>query len=62
MIQQLGGEKFLMGFPKDRDFFQQMTDFYDRNGTLPLSAGKSIISLFRKIMIYDTSIEEIQVI
>ena len=36
--------------------------FYEKNGTLPLSAEKSIISLFRKMLMYDAEIEELQTV
>ena len=39
---------------------QQMTEFYNRIGMLPLHAEKSIISLFRKRMMCDITLEEVQ--
>ena len=62
MIQFLGGAEFLIGYPKDNDTFQGLTNFYDKNGSLPLSAEKSIIGLFRKMMMYDTEVEEVQLV
>ena len=62
MIQSLGGQEFLIGYPKDNDNFQVLTVFYEKNGTLPLSAEKSIISLFRKMLMYDVEIEELQTV
>ena len=43
MIQFLGGEVFLSGYPKDNNTFQVLANFYERNGLLPFSAEKSII-------------------
>ena len=62
MIQSLGGQEFLTSYPKDNDTFQVLTDFYERTGSLPLSAEKSIISLFRKCLMYDTEVEEVQLV
>ena len=62
MLQFLGGQEFLIGYPKDNEIFQVLTAFYDRHGTLPLSAEKSIISLFRKMLMYDSEVEEIQTV
>ena len=62
MIQNLGGQEFLISYPKDNDMFQKLTDFYDRIGSLPLNAEKSIIGLFRKMMMYDSEVEEVQTI
>ena len=62
MIQSLGGQEFLTNYPKDNDTFQVLTNFYERNGSLPLSAEKSIISLFRKMLMYDTEMEEVQLV
>ena len=50
---------FLINFQKDHDTFQKLTDFYEEHGSLPLSAAKSIIGLFRKKMMYDTEVEEV---
>ena len=61
MIQFLGGAEFLISYPKDNDTFQVLTNFYERNGSLPLSAEKSIIGLFRKMM-YDSEVEGIQMV
>ena len=47
MIQQLGGK---------------LIDLYDRIGSLPLNAEKSIIGLFRKMMMYDSEVEEVQTV
>ena len=60
MIQQLGGAEFFIEFLNDNDTFQKLADFYERHGSLPINTEKSIISFFRKIMIYDTAIEEVQ--
>ena len=60
MIQYLGGAEFLIKFQKDNDTFQKLTEFYESHGSLPINAEKSVISLFRKVMMYDTTIEEVQ--
>ena len=62
MIQFLGGQEFLNSYPKDNDTFQVLMNFYERNGSLPLSAEKSIIGLFRKMMMYDSEVEEVQMV
>ena len=62
MMQYLGGAEFLITCPKDHDTFQKLTDFYERNRSLPLSAEKLIIGLFRKMMMYHTEVEEIQLV
>ena len=60
MIMQVGGQDFLIRYPKDNDTFQERTNFYDRHGSLPIIAEKSIIALFKKCMIYDNAVEEIE--
>ena len=60
MIMQVGGQDFLIRYPKDNDTFQELTNFYDRHGSLPIISEKSIIALFKKCMIYDNAVEEIQ--
>ena len=62
MVQYLGGQEFLISYPKDNDTLQKLTDFYDRNGSLPLNAEKSIIGLYRKMMMYDGDVEEVQMV
>ena len=62
MIQQLGGQEFLVIFPKNNVNFQELANFYEINGSLPLSAVKSIIRLFRKVIMYDSAIEEVQLV
>ena len=62
MIQQLGGQEFLPRYPKDNVTFQELKDFCERNGSLPLSCEKSIISLFREVMSYDSAIEEVHLV
>ena len=62
MIQYLGGQEFLISYPKDNDTFQKLVDFYDRNGSLPLNAEKSIIGLYRKMMMYDGDVEEVRMV
>jgi hypothetical protein len=60
MFMQLGGQEFLVRYPKDNTTFQELTNFYEHNGSLPIIAEKNIIALFRKCMIYDNAVEEIQ--
>jgi len=48
MIQYLGGAEFLITCPKDNDTFQKLTDFCERNGSLPLSAEKSSLVFSEK--------------
>ena len=60
MFMQLGGQEFLVRYPKDNATFQELTNFYERHGSLPIIAEKNIIALFRKCMIYDNAVEEIQ--
>ena len=62
MIQFLRGAEFLIGYPKDNNTFQVLTNFYDKNESLPLSAEKSIIGLFRKMMMYHLEVEDIQTV
>ena len=62
MIQFLGGQEFLNSYPKDNDTFQVLMNFYERNGSLPLSAEKSSIGLFRKMMMYNSEVEEVQMV
>ena len=57
---QLGGQEFLVRYPKDNATFQELTNFYEHHGSLPIIAEKNIIALFRKCMIYDNAVEEIQ--
>ena len=52
----------MIGYPKDNDNFQVLTVFYEKNNTLPFSAEKFIISLFRKMLMYDVEIEELQTV
>ena len=60
MVMQLGGQEFLSKYPKDNAIFQGLTAFYGRHGSLPIIAEKNIIALFRKCMIYDNAVEDIQ--
>ena len=60
MLMQLGGQEFLSKYPKDNAIFQELTAFYGRHGSLPIIAEKNIIALFRKCMIYDNAVEDIQ--
>ena len=60
MFMQLGGQEFLVRYPKDNTIFQELTNFYEHHGSLPIIAEKNIIALFRKCMIYDNAVEEIQ--
>ena len=62
MFMQLGGQEFLVRYPKDNAIFQELTNFYGPNGSLPIIAEKNIISLFRKCLIYDNAIEEIPLV
>ena len=62
MFMQLGGQEFLVRYPKDNTIFQELTNFYEQNGSLPILAEKNIISLFRKCLIYDYAIEEIPLV
>ena len=40
MIMQLEGQEFLVRYPKDNDIFQELTNFYGHNGSLPIIAEK----------------------
>ena len=37
MLMQLGGQEFLVRYPKDNATFQELTNFYEKNGSLPIS-------------------------
>ena len=50
----------MVRYPKDKATFQELTNFYERHGSLPIIVEKSIIGLFRKCMIYDNAVEKIQ--
>ena len=50
----------MVRYPKDNTIFQELTNFYEHHGSLPIIAEKNIIALFRKCMIYDNAVEEIQ--
>ena len=52
--------EFLVRYPKDNTTFQELTNFYGHHGSLPIIAEKNIIALFRKCMIYDNAVEDIQ--
>ena len=36
MFMQLGGQEFLVRYPKDNTIFQELTNFYEQYGSLPL--------------------------
>ena len=50
----------MVRYPKDNTIFQELTNFYGHHGSLPIIAEKNIIALFRKCMIYENSVEDIQ--
>ena len=50
------GAQELSRYPKDNATFQE----HERHGSLPIIAEKSIIALFRKCVMHDNAVEDIQ--
>ena len=62
IIQLHGGDEFLQEYPRDNEKIRNLPEFYQKTGSLPLSEQKSIIALFRKMITYDITVEEILVV